>query len=186
MPRAPNPDLPRRLLEAALALLDERGEADLGLREVAGRTGYTVTAIYRCFGSRAGLLDALRARLAAGLGLHVGVPQDGPIDESLCEFAHRFVRWAVDHPARFRLLFAATPTATTSPGRAAIGAIENALSRAAHRGEIAATDPHLFARTFMAATVGLTVLTLADDAGDRGPGRWTDAYLAPVVASILR
>ncbi len=47
-----------RILEAAIALAEERGSVDAPLAEVATRAGVSVQTLLRHFGSREGLLDA--------------------------------------------------------------------------------------------------------------------------------
>jgi len=51
----------RAILDATRELLEEPGSTDAGLARIAGRAGYSRQAIYRHFGSRAGLLKATLA-----------------------------------------------------------------------------------------------------------------------------
>ncbi|HYJ20943.1 MAG TPA: TetR/AcrR family transcriptional regulator [Solirubrobacterales bacterium] len=51
----------RRLLDATRELLESPGESHAGLERIAARAGHSRQAIYRHFGSRAGLLKAVLA-----------------------------------------------------------------------------------------------------------------------------
>src|SRR5664279_4798582 len=71
------------LLDAAEALVDEGGLRALSVRAVADRSGTTTRAVYSLFGSKAGLVAALGARMFELLGAGVdAVPQtDRPADD---------------------------------------------------------------------------------------------------------
>ncbi len=64
-------DRRQEILDAALALADEKGLDAVSMRAVAERTGVTPMALYPYVGSKAALLDGMVGRLLAGL-----VPQD--------------------------------------------------------------------------------------------------------------
>jgi AcrR family transcriptional regulator len=49
----------RILIDATRDLLDSPGATDVGLEKIAAKAGYSRQAIYRHFGSRAGLLKAV-------------------------------------------------------------------------------------------------------------------------------
>lgn len=102
-------DLRAAAIGAGLKLLEERAADDLGLREVARAVGVSATALYRHFPDKAAFLRALaeegfvqlavaqrRAAEAAGGG-QAGFAATG----------RAYVRFALDHPALFRLLFSA-------------------------------------------------------------------------------
>ncbi len=81
MPRPPNPELPKMLLNTALRLLDERGNADFSMRELAQLNDYAVTAVYRCYESRAGLLRKMQIHLFGELAKDVGSIRGGTTHE---------------------------------------------------------------------------------------------------------
>jgi AcrR family transcriptional regulator len=102
-------DLRQAAIDAGLKLLEERAANDLGLREVARAVGVSATALYRHFPDKAALLRALanegfkqlaeaqRAAAAAAGGGEAGFGATG----------RAYVRFALDNPALFRLLFSA-------------------------------------------------------------------------------
>lgn len=49
------------LLSSAIAVIEERGETAVRVEEVSASLGLAVTAVYRYFGSRQGLIDAAHA-----------------------------------------------------------------------------------------------------------------------------
>jgi AcrR family transcriptional regulator len=101
-------DLRRALLDAALGVLSE-GQ-DLSLREVARRAGVSHAAPYHHFEDRRALLaalaeeglDALRSSLHGAAASHSEDPR-----HALLGLAVAYVRFAVENPAVFRLIFSA-------------------------------------------------------------------------------
>ena len=96
------------LIEATEALLAERGAEGFSLREVARRAGVSPAAPAHHFGDAAGLLTAVASAGFAGLAraLEAGASRGGAdarlaLREQGCEY----VRFAVRHPGRFRLMF---------------------------------------------------------------------------------
>ena len=61
------PDRRQEILDAALALADEKGLDAVSMRAVAERTGVTPMALYPHVGSKAALLDGMLGRLLADL-----------------------------------------------------------------------------------------------------------------------
>ena len=63
MPRAADPELPSRILDAADALWREGADAAVTIRAVADRAATTTPTVYAYFKDRHALVVALRARL---------------------------------------------------------------------------------------------------------------------------
>lgn len=102
-------DLRRTLLEASLELILERGLDALSLREVARRAGVSPAAPYHHFATREQLLGALAVDGFALLAQAMQTARDaaaaaGAIDR-LRAIGEAYVRFAVAHPAHFRLMF---------------------------------------------------------------------------------
>lgn len=110
-------DLRVALLDAAAEVLDERGVAGLSLRECARRAGVSHAAPYRHFGSKAALMVAVAAQgfrwlVEMGEASMVGLSD---ARERLDAYGVAYVRFAIQHPAHHRLMFASEldPTAAT-------------------------------------------------------------------------
>ncbi len=54
-------DTPSRLVEAAVAMIDQGGEGSVRLRDIAATAGVTLPSIYHFFGSRDGLIEQAQA-----------------------------------------------------------------------------------------------------------------------------
>ncbi|OUZ07670.1 TetR family transcriptional regulator [Aeromicrobium sp. PE09-221] len=90
-----------RLLEVTAELVDQVGPAALSLRSVAREAGTSTTAIYALFGSKAQLLTALLNESFASFG----AAQAAAAGDGLVALGVAYRRWALDHPARYRLMF---------------------------------------------------------------------------------
>src|SRR5512138_2858982 len=91
-------DLPAALLKAAGRTLEKQGIGALSLRETARRAGVSHNAPYRHFPDREALLVALAAEGFAMLGERLqGKPGR--------EMGEAYVRFALEQPQRFRLMF---------------------------------------------------------------------------------
>ena len=103
-------DLPNALLDAAEALVRERGSEAWSLREVSSRVGVSPSAAYHHFASRDALVAALSARVFAELGTrlqHAAAQARGDRKARLVALGSSYVNWALDDPAVFRLTFGA-------------------------------------------------------------------------------
>jgi AcrR family transcriptional regulator len=96
------------LVSATEALLAERGAEGFSLREVARRAGVSPAAPAHHFGDAAGLLTAVASLGFEGLtrALERGDARGGADPRAaLREQGMEYVRFACDHPGRFRLMF---------------------------------------------------------------------------------
>jgi AcrR family transcriptional regulator len=91
-------DLRAALLRGAGKVLEKQGVAALSLRDAARRAGVSHNAPYRHFADR----DALLAALAAEGFRMLGEALSGVSGRALGE---AYVRFALEHPQRFRLMF---------------------------------------------------------------------------------
>lgn len=100
-------DLGPALLDAADALLAERGAAALSLREVARRAGVSHNAPYHHFADRLALLKRLSERHMAGLLSAQRRAAEGERDPRarLRAIASAYVGYAQDHPHGFGIVF---------------------------------------------------------------------------------
>jgi AcrR family transcriptional regulator len=106
------------ILDAALAIADERGLAGVSMRAVAQAVGVTPMALYPHVKDKAGLLDAMLGRLLANLS--EAAPELSGADDwriRLRAFADTARRLSTGHPWAATLLFsrpAVTPDAVTT------------------------------------------------------------------------
>jgi AcrR family transcriptional regulator len=113
-------DRRQEILDAALALADERGLAAVSMRAVAERTGVTPMALYPQVGSKAELLDGMVERLLTELVPAEAAPaadadgQDWRV--RLRALAHAFRKLAHGHPWAATLLFS-RPSVTPDAAR---------------------------------------------------------------------
>jgi AcrR family transcriptional regulator len=99
-------DLRRVLLAAARRLLERAGPDALSLREVARRAGASHNAPYRHFKDRAALLAALAAEGFDALGAATrAAGEAAPPERRLGAMGAAYVRFALDSPNLFRLMF---------------------------------------------------------------------------------
>ncbi|MEV4992861.1 TetR/AcrR family transcriptional regulator [Streptomyces niveus] len=133
-------ELRAALLDAAEALVRERGADGWSLREASARVGVSSSAAYHHFASRDALVRALRRRVLGELGERLSQeagrtagPEAGADHQRrLVAVGRTYVQWAVEDPSVARLAFGAGAPATGDP---ASGPASDSTSDAA-------TPPH--------------------------------------------
>jgi AcrR family transcriptional regulator len=104
-PRYHHGDLRAALLRSALEILTEQGVAALTLREVARRAGVSAMAPYRHYTDKDALLAAVAEHGFRMLEQRLSdAPRSSPA-EGLVVQGMAYVRFAMDEPALFRLMF---------------------------------------------------------------------------------
>ncbi len=103
-------NLAQALLDAADALLEDRGAAEISLRQVATSVGVAPSAAYHHFADRNALLDALAARaldrLAAAVQRRVARVPVADVPGRVVALGRGYVSWAREEPHRFAVAFA--------------------------------------------------------------------------------
>lgn len=112
-------DLAQALLEVTEALVAEHGVMGFSLRQAARAVGVDPAACYRHYPSREALLDAYAARGFAQLGAEMQAAvarraQDPP-EEQLRVMARTYLKFALERPARFRVMFGPRDTDVRVP-----------------------------------------------------------------------
>jgi len=104
-------DLRAALLQEGLRLLEERQGDDIGLREVARAVGVSATAVYRHFPDKAALLRALATQGLDQLARaqQIAFDKAGGEKAGFAATGRAYVRFALDNPALFRLVFSSSP-----------------------------------------------------------------------------
>ena len=100
-------DLRAALMAAALALIDEHGVKGFTLKDAARMAGVSVAAPYRHFADKEALLRAIREEGFAGFdaALAASGEQSATAEERILELGMAYVRFAIGHPAHFRVMF---------------------------------------------------------------------------------
>ncbi|MFI1659946.1 TetR/AcrR family transcriptional regulator [Streptomyces sp. NPDC020472] len=176
-------DLRAACLRAARELLEEDGSAGLSLRAVARRAGVSPTAPYRHYADREALVSAVAAEGYRELAEHLTAAHPAPsTPDDLAAVAVAYVRFALDHPAMFRAMFA-EPCDPTSEERvaatAAISAYVQGIVRDAFPG---AEDTDALATTVWALVHGLAFLHLDGKLDASTPEAVADQVRSSVVA----
>lgn len=94
-----------RILDAALAVAAASGVRHLSMDEVAARAGVGRMTVYRRFGTRAGLVEALAVRECRRCldEMDAAAPPDAPVADQVAEGFVTALRLAREHPLLNRL-----------------------------------------------------------------------------------
>ena len=169
MPKLPNTQLREDLIESALILLEETGLPDFSMRSLAGRVDYSVTAVYRCFESRADLMRALQIDLFSQLG-HTLIKEVNPGQSTRAQIrtlGRDFLVWAVSHPAQYHFMFHTTEPDVLldepeqSLARMPLEYLKTLLETGNARGDLSVGDPASLATMLFATLHGLVSLHLS-------------------------
>ncbi|MFF0967338.1 TetR/AcrR family transcriptional regulator [Streptomyces sp. NPDC003703] len=153
-------DLRAACLRAARELLEEDGSSGLSLRAVARRAGVSATAPYRHYADRDALVSAVAAEGYRELAGHLAAAHPSPTTpDELAAVADAYVRFALGHPALFRVMFA-EPCDPTSEERVRATAAISEYVRDIVRNAFPGTDPDALSTTVWALVHGLAFLHL--------------------------
>ncbi|RVU18911.1 TetR/AcrR family transcriptional regulator [Streptomyces antnestii] len=153
-------DLRAACLRAARELLEEDGSAGLSLRAVARRAGVSATAPYRHYADRDALVSAVAAEGYRELAEQLAAAHPAPsTPDDLAAVAVVYVRFALEHPALFRAMFA-EPCDPTSEERVAATVVITDYVRGIVRNAFPGADPEALATTVWALVHGLAFLHL--------------------------
>ena len=95
-------NLRRALLDEAVEVIAARGPDAVSLRDLATRTGVSHAAPAHHFGDRAGLFTAIAAE---GYELLADAGEQARQTGGFLDVGLAYVRFAVDHPGHFQLMF---------------------------------------------------------------------------------
>ncbi|MER6345231.1 TetR/AcrR family transcriptional regulator [Streptomyces sp. NPDC001595] len=153
-------DLRAACLRAARELLEEDGSAGLSLRAVARRAGVSATAPYRHYADRDALVSAVAAEGYRELAGHLAAAHPAPATpDELAAVAVAYVRFALEHPALFRAMFA-EPCDPTSEERVAATAAISEYVRGIVHATFPGVDADALSTTVWALVHGLAFLHL--------------------------
>lgn len=153
-------DLRAACLRAARELLEEDGSSGLSLRAVARRAGVSATAPYRHYADREALVSAVAAQGYRELAEYLLAAHPAPTTpDELAAVAVAYVRFALDRPALFRVMFA-EPCDPNSEERVAATAAITEYVRGVVRGAFPGADADALSVTVWALVHGLAFLHL--------------------------
>ncbi|RZU45964.1 TetR family transcriptional regulator [Streptomyces sp. BK022] len=177
-------DLRAACLRAARELLEEDGSAGLSLRAVARRAGVSATAPYRHYADRDALVSAVAAEGYRELAEHLAAAHPEPrTPDELASVAVAYVRFALDRPAMFRVMFA-EPCDPNSEERVAATAAISEYVRGIVRAVFPGVDPDALSTTVWALVHGLAFLHL-DGKLDSSAPEVVDAQVRAAVQALF-
>jgi AcrR family transcriptional regulator len=160
------PDTRQALLRAAVEIANTDGAGAIGLREAARRAGVTHGAPYRHFESQQALVAAVAEQGFRQLMAEAQAAQAQAGSDPLLRFhaiGVAYLRFALDHPGQFRVMFgaeAAADTAVRSAEAAVFALAVNEIASAQRQGMIAPGDPQEMALLAWSTAHGLSVLMI--------------------------
>ena len=153
------------LLARAVEVVDERGAADLSLRELARDGGGSHAAPRRHFADRGALLDALGVVGFDGVGVYVRAAVDragSAFDARLEQLARAYLAFATHHAALLELMWAAKRRHESDALHAAanhsLATMLGVIADAQASGELAPGDRERVAIPIFATLQGLTAM----------------------------
>lgn len=185
----PRADTREAIVSAAAGLLDAAGPEAVTTRAVAEAAGVQVPAIYRLFGDKDGLLEAVveheLGAYVAAKARAVRAADDGDLDavEDLRGGWRSQVEFGLAHPAVFALLSDPVRASRSAAARAGRAVLAERVHRVARAGRLRVAEQHA-AELVHAAGTGLVMSLLAVPADRRDLGL-VDTMLDAVLAVVL-
>jgi AcrR family transcriptional regulator len=99
LPRQPDPQLERRILDAACRLWSRGGEKTLTMRGIAKAAGTTTPTVYERYQNREDILRAVRLETRAELFAAVNPTR------SITQACRKYLDFAMQHPHAYEVLF---------------------------------------------------------------------------------
>lgn len=171
-------------LRAAMELLEESGATALSLRAVARRAGVSPAAPYRHYANREALISAVAAVGYGELAEYLAAAHPSPsTPDDLAAVAVAYVRFALQRPALFRVMFG-EPCDSDSPERvAAVAAISEYLGGLVARC-FPGADAEALSTAVWALVHGLAFLHLDGKLDASTPAVVSDRVRAAVLAVL--
>ncbi|MCU7826646.1 TetR/AcrR family transcriptional regulator [Kitasatospora sp. DSM 101779] len=182
-----DPDASTRsaMIEAALQQLAVSPDNDIATRAVCEAVGVTQPVLYRLFGDKRGLLDAVADHgLDRYAALKAAQERTGDPVADLHAGWDQHMAFAAENPALYQLMFAPRPTSRSTARTRVFDLLVAALVRCAAAGALSA-EPRAAARLILSANVGAALNRIAQPALFDDPAlshRMRDAVFAQVLA----
>lgn len=190
-----DPDVPRRLIDAAAAVLADEGPAALTTRRLAREVGASTMAVYTHFGGMPALVRAVVAHGFDRLYARVdAVPLTGDTLSDLTAMAAAYRAHALEHPQLYAVMFGSTPLGgyRLTPQERAVGLpafeqLVHGVRRTMDAGVLRRDDPAAVAGQLWTALHGYLMLELAGfhEVVDDPETQLLQPLLAHLVAGLL-
>lgn len=177
-------DLRAACIRAAVELLEEGGEAALSMRAVARRAGVSPAAPYRHYADREALVSAVAAVGYRELAERLAAAHPSPsTPEQLTSVAIAYVRFALDRPALFRIMFG-EPCDRDNDERVAATAAVSLYLRAIVERSFPQADAEALATAIWALVHGLAFLHLDGKLDAANPSLAADRVSSSIQALL--
>jgi AcrR family transcriptional regulator len=182
-------DTRTRIIDVAARLLHEHGPGAVTTRGVAQEAGVQAPAIYRLFGDKDGLLDAVAEHvMATFVSAKAAVVEEAEIRSvdpvvDLRAGWQSQVDFGLSNPTLFRLLSDPSRVVDSPAARVGKSVLEARIHRVAAAGRLRVPERRAV-ELFQAAGVGVITTLLATPPEDRDPGL-ADSVLQGVLAQIV-
>ena len=178
-----------QIIDAAARLLREHGPAAVTTRRVAEQAGVQPPAIYRLFGDKDGLLEAVAEHVVAAFAASkaalvqaASADNVDPLDDLRAGWQSQ-IEFGVANPALFRLLSDPTRVARSPGAQSGKRVLEARVHRIAAAGRLRVSEPRAVGMV-QAAGVGVIQTLLATPPEHRDPDL-AEAMYEAVLARIL-
>ncbi|GAA4667695.1 TetR/AcrR family transcriptional regulator [Frondihabitans cladoniiphilus] len=178
-----------RIVDAAARLLQEQGPSAVTTRGVAHAAGVQAPAIYRLFGDKDGLLEAVAEHVMSTFVSTKAAVVEAAEAEGVDPVADLRAGWqgqvefGLGNPTLFRLLSDPTRVSGSPAARLGKRVLEARIHRVAVAGRLRVAENRAVA-LFQTAGVGVITTLLATPPDERDPGL-ADAVLNGVLAQML-
>jgi AcrR family transcriptional regulator len=161
-------DLSRSLLQEALRTIEKGGVAALTLRAVGEKLGVSRTALYRHFADKSALVAAVATEGFRTLRLKTQEAWDthGGGRKGFEAMGEAYVRFAVDHPSHYRVMFGGHVRTATSDsdlakeGAGAFQVLVDAIVSQQKQGRVRRDNPLALAQYIWANVHGIAMLAI--------------------------
>ena len=156
-------DLPQAMLAEAVRTIQRHGIDELTLRGVGERLGVSRTALYRHFANKDALLQAVATE---GFCMLQAALQDawqraGAGLPGFDAMGAAYIRFAVRHPAHYRVMFGSGPQAADADDSgAAFGTLVSAVETLQRAGKMRGEDSHQLALYVWSVVHGVAMLAI--------------------------
>lgn len=130
-----------RIMKAAAELISEGGSEAATTRAVAAAAAVQAPTIYRLFGDKRGLLDAVAEQAFAGYV--AGKTRDAPEPDPLMDLRRGWdghVAFGLEHPAIFKLMVGASPGEASPAVTAGLAVLRERVRRVARSGQLRVSE----------------------------------------------